>query len=205
MIYEIVIFIAIVILIIISFIILKNKNNYYKFISKCNSNKDISDLDFKLVNAEQTFNNINIEIFFLRDIYLDEKTDTVNYSILQKNYMELFIKSINSILVNKQKYIDNYNYLDKKESISLPFYRQCIKFGKFTALYNNYLNNLDMDYLSLEINKYYPNFNKDELYFIKINDKDIHIIDILRKSFLLYKSEYRNIDRCIYYNKCYNI
>lgn len=205
MIYEVISIILISILIIVFIISIRNKNNYYNFLSKCNINKDINNLDFKLVNAEQTFNNINIENFFLKDIYLNEKTNTVNYAILQRDYINLFIKAINSILINKQKCIDNYSNLDKKESISLPFYRQSIKFGKFTTMYNNYLNDLDMDYVSLEVNQYYPNFNKDDLYFIKINDKNIHIINVLKKSSLLYKEEYRNIDKCIYYNKCDNI
>jgi hypothetical protein len=188
-------YILVIVLIIILGFKLKKQVLTYNNMKKCDK-LDIKDSDIDLINAEQKY-NYSVETYFLKDIY--KKADgTINYTVLQNDYINVFTKAINSIMNNKVEFTNNYDPLNNIESINLRFYIYCLKFAKYTEMYNTYLSDLDMDYVSLQINQYYPDFTKDDRYFI--NNK--HIIEILKKAVLLYNINYKKIDNCIYYKKC---
>lgn len=188
-------YILIIILIVIFIIIIRKKMVYYDSMKKCDK-LDIKNSGIDLINAEQKY-NYSVETYFLKDIYIKDD-GTINYTLLQNDYLNLFTKAINSIVNNKIEFTDNYNSLDDINSVKFRFYIYCLKFAKYTEMYNNYLSDLDMDYISLQINQYYPDFNKDDRYFI--NNK--HMIEILKKAVLVYNINVKKVDNCIYYKKC---
>jgi hypothetical protein len=202
-------YIAIFILIAVIIIKINKQIKSYKDMQKCNADS-IRDTGIDLVNAEQKY-TYRIETYFLKDIYVDEN-GIVNYALLQKDYLALFVKAINSIMNNVNDFKKHYYDLDELKSLKYRFYIYCLKFAKFSRLYDNYLNDLDMEYVVLEINNYYPEFNVDDRYFIDIPNiaseesknivTRIHIMDIIKKASILYDANYVIVNRCIYYKKC---
>ena len=122
-----------------------NKDTYYKILIniKLKNNKDNTKLlflitdKFKIFKHEIYLNNNNIDIIF-NNIYFTENKDIELYLIFKQFNYDLFIESINLIIIKNDNISKKFPILIIKNDIyrQYLFYNVCI----FNNYHNNYIN-----------------------------------------------------------------
>lgn len=164
----------------------------------------VVDKTYKDIYKQQTY-GFQVEDFFASDIYSKIPEDQRG-SKVQSDYFGLFVKSIESVFANEPYYVQNFQLLDKPTALANNFYIPIVKFAKFSIDYEGYLKNTSQRQFATRVEVKYPKFGTDEKYFVTLNNgkckKRVHITYFIEKAMKLYKGFKKEVDDCIYYNKC---
>ncbi len=143
--------------------------------------------------------------YFHEDIYKDLPTDT-RLVVLQKDYYNLVIDVIESVLRNKPKMQESYPKLRTLESLSINAYLPCIKAAKFSVDYDHYMKDLNPRTLMALLEKKYSRFATDKQFFVTLTNKTcvkkVHILYFITIATDLYLDFSEEVNNCIYNNEC---
>ncbi len=165
---------------------------------------NVYDRQYRLLYLRQKFNN-RVEDYFLIDMY-EELPDDVRMINLKKDYLQILINAIDTVLTNKQEFEQQYMIYDTPEALKYPYYLPMAKYGKYTIDYDKYLKYVDTEELVVRLNEHYPEFTTNDAYFLTIKNETCtqraHVLLFLEKAIKLYLKEPVRVDQCIYYNIC---
>jgi hypothetical protein len=164
----------------------------------------VVDKTYKDIYKQQTY-NFRVEDYFASDIYSKIPEDQRG-SKVQSDYFALFVQSIQSVFHNESFYVKHFQQLDKPVALANSFYIPIVKFAKFSVDYEGYLETTSQREFAVRVEVKYPKFGTDEKYFVTLDNgkckKRVHITYFIEKALKLYKSFKKEVDDCIYYNKC---
>lgn len=143
--------------------------------------------------------------YFHEDIYRDLPYDS-RAVVLQKDYFNIVIDVVETVLRNKLKLMDAYPKLRTKEALSLPYYIPCVKAAKFSVDYEQYLKDLNPRTLLTMLEEKYTNFGTDKKYFVTLTNKTcvkkVHIMYFIKIATDLYLDFMEEVNNCIYNKQC---
>jgi hypothetical protein len=187
--------IVLILILIITLLILYNKNINNKIINLKNNLKE------KVLS--NTYPKQALENYFLDDIYKDLPDDK-RVATVETDYFVCFIKCIDSIINNKNDFINIFMKLDDPSSLQYKFYIPVVKFAKYSIDYENYLEQTSQQRFLIRIVTKYRHFKDDPKYFVILNNgkRRVHILYFITKAIDLYNNYKTDVDNCIFHNIC---